>query len=205
MENPKSNIPYLDLGKVTASFGGEIERAVERVVKSGWYLLGKETASFEREYADYLGAKHCVGTGNGLDALTLIYRAYIELGRLRPGDEVIVPANTFVASILAISENNLVPVLVEPDPETLNLDPERIEEAITPRTKAIMLVHLYGRNAYTEKIGEICRRHNLLLIEDNAQATVVCMKGSAREHSATQRAIVSIRAKISVRWAMQAR
>ena len=102
MENPKSNIPYLDLGKVTASFGGEIERAVERVVKSGWYLLGKETASFEREYADYLGAKHCVGTGNGLDALTLIYRAYIELGRLRPGDEVIVPANTFVASILAI-------------------------------------------------------------------------------------------------------
>ncbi len=170
MENPKSNIPYLDLGKVTASFGGEIERAVERVVKSGWYLLGKETASFEREYADYLGAKHCVGTGNGLDALTLIYRAYIELGRLRPGDEVIVPANTFVASILAISENNLVPVLVEPDPETLNLDPERIEEAITPRTKAIMLVHLYGRNAYTEKIGEICRRHNFLLIEDNAQA-----------------------------------
>ena len=163
-------IPYLDLKKVTASFGGEIELAVARAVASGWYILGGEAEAFEREFAAYIGTEHCVGTGNGLDALTLIFRAYMELGRLRPGDEVIVPANTFIASVLAVSECGLVPVLVEPDPETLNLDPERIEVAITERTRAVLLVHLYGRNAYTEKIGDICRRHGLLLVEDNAQA-----------------------------------
>lgn len=163
-------IKFLDLGKVNAAHGAEISEAVNRVTNSGWYLQGQENAALEREYADYIGSKYAVGCGNGLDALRLILRAYIELGRLRHGDEVLVPANTYIASILAISENNLKPVLVEPDMATLQIDPTKIEEAITPRTKALMIVHLYGQCAYTDIIGEICRRHGLLLIEDNAQA-----------------------------------
>lgn len=164
------NIPFLSLHDVTAAHGDEINAAVTRVVNSGWYLQGKENEAFERHYADYIGTKYCIGCGNGLDALIWIFRAYIELGVMQPGDEVVVPANTYIASVLAISENGLKAVLVEPDPLTLEIDENRIESAITPCTKSLLLVHLYGRCAYTEKIGEICRKYNLILVEDNAQA-----------------------------------
>ncbi|MCH5227058.1 MAG: DegT/DnrJ/EryC1/StrS family aminotransferase [Muribaculaceae bacterium] len=163
-------IKFLDLEKVTASHGTEINEAVNRVVNSGWYLQGKENEKFEKNFAAYIGTDYAIGCGNGLDALYWILRAYIELGVMAPGDEVIVPANTYIASILAITDNGLVPVLVEPSLRTYQIDPEKIEEAITPKTKAIMIVHLYGQNAYTEKIGDICRKYNLKLIEDNAQA-----------------------------------
>jgi len=163
-------IPFLSLQDVTALHGAEINEAVSRVVNSGWYLQGKENAKFEEDYSRFIGTKFTVGCANGLDALIWIFRAYIELGIMKPGDEVIVPANTYIASILAITENDLVPVLVEPKYNTLEIDDELIEAAITPKTKAIMIVHLYGRCAYTERIGDICRRHNLKLIEDNAQA-----------------------------------
>lgn len=163
-------IKFLDLEKVTASHGKEINEAVSRVVNSGWYLQGKENDKFEKNFAEYIGSKYAVGCANGLDALIWILRAYIEMGVMKLGDEVIVPANTYIASILAISENGLVPVLVEPDINTYQIDPERIEEAITPRTKAILIVHLYGQCAYTAKIGEICKKYNLKLVEDNAQA-----------------------------------
>lgn len=148
----------------------EISAAVQRVVDSGWYLQGNENKAFAEEYARYIGTRYCVGCGNGLDALTLILRAYKEMGRLHDGDEVIVPANTYIATILAITENNLTPVLVEPRIDTFQIDDRQIERAITSRTRAIMIVHLYGLCAYTERINEICHNHNLLLIEDNAQA-----------------------------------
>lgn len=148
----------------------EIHEAVRRVVDSGWYLRGEATARFEEEYARYIGAKYCVGVANGLDALTLILRAYIRIGVLKEGDEVIVPANTYIATILSITENRLIPVLVEPRIDTFQIDDSLIEKAITPCTRAVMLVHLYGRCAYTERIAAICRQHHLLLLEDNAQA-----------------------------------
>jgi len=167
-------IQFLDLQKITAQHSDEIHEAVNRVVDSGWYLQGEENKKFEEEYSKFIGTKYCVGVANGLDALIWILRAYIELGIIKEGEEVIVPANTFIASILAITENNLVPVLVEPDINTFQLDENKIEEAITSKTKAIMIVHLYGRCAYTDKIGEICKKHNLKLIEDNAQAQGCC-------------------------------
>lgn len=163
-------INYLDLQRTTALHAEEITQAVTDVVSSGRYLQGEATRRFESDYASYIGMRHCIGCGNGLDALTLILRAYKEIGRLAEGDEVIVPANTYIASILAITENRLNPVLVEPDINTYNINDTLIEQAITPRTRAILIVHLYGRCAYTERIGQICRQHNLLLIEDNAQA-----------------------------------
>lgn len=164
------NIPFLSLHDVTAKYRDEIHEAVLRVVDSGWYLQGKENEFFEHHYAEYIGSKHCIGCANGLDALIWIFRAYIELGVMHPGDEVIVPANTYIATILAITENNLVPVLIEPNIETLQIDDTLIEERITDKTKAICIVHLYGRLAYTEKIGELCKKYNLKLVEDNAQA-----------------------------------
>ena len=163
-------IKFLDLQAITAKYQDEIFQAVGRVVQSGWYLQGKANADFEADYARFIGSDYCVGCANGLDALILIFRAYLELGYLQPGDEVLVPANTFIASVLAITENNLKPVLVEPDPETLQIDETRMEAAITPRTKALCLVHLYGRNAYTPAIAALCEQHHLLLVEDNAQA-----------------------------------
>lgn len=163
-------VNYLELRKVTAMHSSEIGDAVRRVVEGGWYLQGEETRLFEQEYAAYIGTKCCVGCGNGLDALTLILRAYMEMGVMRAGDEVIVPANTYIASILAITENGLRPVLVEPRLDTFQIDDSLVEQAVTPRTRAVMLVHLYGRCAYTEKLGDICKRHGLKLIEDNAQA-----------------------------------
>lgn len=164
------NVPFLSLKEVTDLHNKKINEAATRVVNSGWYLQGKENEQFEADYAKYIGSKYCIGVANGLDALIWILRAYIELGRMKKGDEVIVPANTYIATILAITENGLTPVLVEPKYETLEIDDDLIESAITPRTKAIMIVHLYGRNAYTKKIGEICKKHNLYLFEDNAQA-----------------------------------
>lgn len=163
-------IPFLSLKDVTALHGAEINEAVARVVNGGWYLQGEENARFEANYSTFIGTKYTVGCANGLDALIWIFRAYIELGVMRPGDEVIVPANTYIATILAITENGLVPVLCEPKLNTLEMDDDRIEGLITPRTKAIAIVHLYGRIAYTEKIGQLCKKYNLKLIEDNAQA-----------------------------------
>lgn len=163
-------IKFLDLKKVNAAHGDEIDKAVSRAVNSGWYLQGRETARFEQEFAGYIGTRHAVGVASGLDALTLIFQALIETGRLRRGDEVIVPANTFIATILAITETGLVPRLVEPDPVTLLIDEARIEEAVSKRTRALMTVHLYGRCAYGPRMEDICRGHGLMLLEDNAQA-----------------------------------
>ena len=164
------NIPFLSLKDITAKYADEIHEAVLRVVDSGWYLQGKENEQFEQHYAEYIGSKHCIGCANGLDALIWIFRAYMEKGVMQPGDEVIVPANTYIATILAITENNLVPVLVEPNLETLQIDDTLIEERITEKTKAICIVHLYGRLAYTAKIKSLCEKYGLKLIEDNAQA-----------------------------------
>lgn len=163
-------IKYLPLKQINDRYKAELHEAVGRVMDSGWYLKGEHTQRFEKNYATYIGTKYCVGVANGLDALTLILRAYIEKGVMESGDEVIVPANTFIASILSISECGLTPVLVEPSIDSFQIDDSLIEEAITERTKALMIVHLYGRCAYTEKIGMICKKHHLKLIEDNAQA-----------------------------------
>ena len=163
-------VPFLSLHDVTAMHGDEIREAARRVIDSGWYLQGKENELFEQHYADFIGTKYCIGCANGLDALIWIFRAYIELGVMQPGDEVIVPANTYIATILAITENGLKPVLIEPKRETLEIDDNLIEAAITPRTKAICIVHLYGRCAMTDKIADLCKKYNLKLVEDNAQA-----------------------------------
>ena len=159
-------IKYIDLKAINEPY----IHAADEVLRGGWYLKGEYTRRFEQAYARYIGTRHCIGCGNGLDALTLIFRAYKEMGVMKEGDEVIVPANTYIASILAVTENGLQPVLVEPSADTLQINDRLIEQAITPRTRAVMIVHLYGRCAYTDKIGEICRHHDLKLIEDNAQA-----------------------------------
>lgn len=164
------NVPFLNLKDVTAMHGVEIREAALRVIDSGWYLQGKENESFEQHYAEYIGTEYCIGCANGLDALIWIFRAYIELGIMQPGDEVIVPANTYIATILAITENGLKPILIEPHRDTLEIDDSLIEAAITPRTKAICIVHLYGRNAMTQHIADLCAKYNLKLVEDNAQA-----------------------------------
>ena len=163
-------VPFLSLHDVTAMHGDEIREAARRVIDSGWYLQGKENELFEQHYAEYIGTKYCIGCANGLDALIWIWRAYIELGVMQPGDEVILPANTYIATHLGITENGLVPVCVEPKHDTLEIDDSLIEAAITPRTKAICIVHLYGRCAMTDKIAELCKKYNLKLVEDNAQA-----------------------------------
>ena len=169
---------YLDLKAINKPY----EHAADEVLQSGWYLKGEATRRFEQHYAEYIGTRHCIGCGNGLDALTLIFRAYKEMGLMQEGDEVIVPANTYIASILSITENRLTPVLVEPDINTLQIDDRLIEQAITQRTRAIMIVHLYGRCAYTDRIGELCQKYNLKLIEDNAQAHG-CLYGEKRTGS----------------------
>jgi dTDP-4-amino-4,6-dideoxygalactose transaminase len=163
-------IKFLDLKKVNDSFEPELSAAITRVLDSGWYLLGEEVKAFEQEYSNYIGTKHCIGVANGLDALRLILRAYIEMGSMKEGDEIIVPANTYIATILAITDNHLKPVLVEPDIHTYNIDPFKIEEKITERTKAIMIVHLYGQCAMHPEIERLIKKYNLKLIEDNAQA-----------------------------------
>ena len=163
-------IPFLDLKDINAQYRKELIEACISVIDSGWYVQGNECNKFESEFAEYCGTKHAIGVGNGLDALILILRAYKELGVMSDGDEVIVPSNTYIASILAISQNNLVPVLVEPDINTFLLDPAKIEEKITPKTKAIMSVHLYGQTCEMDKINAIAKTHNLKVIEDSAQS-----------------------------------
>lgn len=171
-------VPFLSLKDITDKYKDEIHEAALRTIDSGWYLQGKENETFEADYSKYIGTKYTIGCANGLDALIWIFRAYIELGVMKEGDEVIVPANTYIATILAITENNLVPVLVEPNPDTLQIDDSKIEEKITDKTKAIAIVHLYGQCAYTDKIGELCKKYNLKLIEDNAQAHGCVYKGT---------------------------
>lgn len=163
-------IKFLDLKKINLNYQQEIEEALQRVFRSGWYLLGEELKAFEKDFANFIGVKQCIGVANGFDALRLILRAYLELGKIKEGDEIIVPANTYIASILAITENRLKPVLVEPNISSYNIDPFLIEEKITEKTRAIMIVHLYGQNAMHTEIQRLVDKYNLLLIEDNAQA-----------------------------------
>lgn len=163
-------IPYLPLNEINARYNPELQEAINRVMTKGIYLLGEETRLFEKEYAEYIGTLHCIGCGNGYDALWLIIRAYKELGIFSEGDEIIVPANTFIASVLAITQNGLKPVFADPAPQTAVISCKGIEEVITPRCKAVMLVHLYGRNCYSEEIAMLCRKKGLKIIEDNAQA-----------------------------------
>lgn len=170
-------IKFLDLQKVNAQYVAELKDAAARVIDSGWYLNGGENERFARKLETLTGSPYAVGVANGLDALRLILRGYMEMGFMKEGDEIIVPANTYIASILAITDNKLTPVLVEPSIETYNIDIDRIEEAITPRTRAIMVVHLYGRAVWSAKLEEIARRHNLKIIEDNAQAIGARYKG----------------------------
>lgn len=163
-------IKFFDLQAITMMHGEEYKAAVNRVIESGWFLQGKENERFEADYAEYIGTNECIGVANGLDALYLIMRGYKELGLLKDGDEIIVPANTYIATILAITKNNLTPVLVEPTWEHLEINIEEIEKVITPKTKGVMTVHLYGRIAYNNKLGDICKKHKLLLMEDCAQS-----------------------------------
>lgn len=163
-------IKFLDLQKINGQYASELKEAANRVIDSGWYLLGNEVKNFEKHLAEYVGVKHAIGVANGLDALRLILKAYIEMGIISEGDEVIVPANTYIASILAISDNQLVPVLVEPDIDTYNLNITLIEKHITARTKAIMVVHLYGQVCWSEELEALAKKYNLKIIEDNAQA-----------------------------------
>ncbi|MDU0356372.1 DegT/DnrJ/EryC1/StrS family aminotransferase [Paraglaciecola aquimarina] len=171
-------IPFLDLKKINQQYANELKEAANRVIDSGWYLLGDEVQSFEKAFATYCNTTYCIGVANGLDALNLIFRAYKELGIMQTGDEVIVPANTYIASILAISENGLVPVLVEPNLDTYNLDPALIEAAITKKTKAILTVHLYGQVNHMSEINAIAQKHTLKVVEDCAQAHGALYKGT---------------------------
>jgi dTDP-4-amino-4,6-dideoxygalactose transaminase len=163
-------IPFLDLQKINAQYREELIEACTKVIDSGWYIQGKECKAFEEEFAEYCGTKYTIGVANGLDALTLILRAYKEMGIMKDGDEVIVPSNTYIASILAISENKLTPILVEPDINTYLIDSSKIEEKITSKTKAIMSVHLYGQTCKMDEINAVAKKYNLKVIEDSAQA-----------------------------------
>ena len=163
-------IQFLNLKKINEPFEIALQEKMKQFLANGWYILGNEVKTFEADFANYCGAKHCIGVGNGLDALVLIFKAYIQLGKLQKGDEVIVPANTYIASILAVLQSDLVPVLVEPKLETYNINPDLIEEKITSKTKAILPVHLYGQLCEMEQINAIAQKHNLLVVEDAAQA-----------------------------------
>tara|TARA_R110001583_G_scaffold21050_4_gene80196 strand:- start:4811 stop:5932 length:1122 start_codon:yes stop_codon:yes gene_type:complete len=170
-------IPFLDLKAINSQYRAELIDAATRVIDSGWYIQGSEVKAFEQEFATYCGTQHCIGVANGLDALTLTLRAWKALGKLEEGDEVIVPANTYIASILAITENRLVPVLVEPDEQTYNLCPVKTAAAITDRTRAILAVHLYGQLASMPEIMALAKTHNLLILEDAAQAHGAAING----------------------------
>ena len=163
-------IPFLDLKKINEPFELAFQEKMKQFLAEGWYILGKEVKSFENNFATYTNSKYCIGVGNGLDALVLIFKAYIQLGKLQKGDEVIVPANTYIASILAVLQADLVPVLVEPRLETYNINPDLIEAKITSKTKAILPVHLYGQLCEMDQINAIAQKHNLLVVEDGAQA-----------------------------------
>ena len=163
-------IKFLDLQKINAQYAAELKQVAAEVIDSGWFLMGEKLSHFEQELARYVGASHAIGVANGLDALRLILNAYIELGIMAEGDEVIVPANTYIASLLAISDNNLTPILVEPNHSSFNLDLDLIEKHITPNTKAIMVVHLYGQVCWSADLVALAKKHHLKIIEDNAQA-----------------------------------
>ncbi|MHC1704335.1 MAG: DegT/DnrJ/EryC1/StrS family aminotransferase [Tenuifilaceae bacterium] len=170
-------IKFLDLQKINAQYQHELKQAASEVIDSGWYLLGERVARFEKKLSEYIGVNNCIAVANGLDALRVILRAYIELGIMKTGDEVIVPANTYIASILAITENQLVPVFVEPDIETYNLDIKLIENAITVNTRAIMVVHLYGKVCWDDQLQQLAKKYKLKIIEDNAQAIGATFNG----------------------------
>ena len=181
---------FLDIAKINIRFEKEMLNKFRNIITEGQYILGSELSAFESDYSKYIGTKYCIGVGNGLDALRLIFRAFIEMGIINIGDEVIIPANTYIASILAVTENSLKPVFVEPDIKTYNINPDLIEQTINKKTKAIMIVHLYGQNSMTKKISELAQSYNLKLIEDNAQShgTVFYVKrtgslGDAAGHS----------------------
>lgn len=165
-----NKVDFLDLKGINLNYERELQEAFTRVLHSGWYIMGKELLEFEAKFAQYCGVKHCVGVANGLDALILTIRAWKELGKLKKGDEIIVPANTYIASVLAITENDLTPVFVEPNENTFNLDPEKIEKALTNKTKAILPVHLYGQISDMPAIKKIAEKHGLLILEDSAQS-----------------------------------
>lgn len=170
-------IKFLDLQKINLAYQQQIEDRLLETFRSGWYLLGNEVKNFENNLCEYIGAKHAIGVANGLDALRLILKSYIEMDVMEAGDEVIVPANTYIASILAISDNGLVPVLVEPDESNFNLDITKIREKITPKTKAMMLVHLYGRAIWSTDVADLAQEFGLKIIEDNAQAIGALYEG----------------------------
>jgi len=163
-------IKFLDLQKINSQYGKELKVAANRVIDSGWYLMGKELEIFEQNYANFCGVKYCLGVANGLDALRLIFKAYLEMGIMQKGDEVIVPANTYIASVLAISDNDLIPVFVEPNIHTYNIDTAKIEEVVTEKTKAILSVHLYGQISINQQMLDLCSKYKLKLIEDGAQS-----------------------------------
>lgn len=170
-------IKFLDLQKINLKHQEEIEKKISQVFRSGWYLMGQEIAAFENSFSQYIGVKHTIGVANGLDALRLILRGYIELGIINPGDEILVPSNTYIASVLAISDNGLVPVFVEPDINNYNIDIAKIEENITSKTKGILIVHLYGRTVFSDTLKELAEKYQLKIIEDNAQAIGAEWKG----------------------------
>lgn len=163
-------IPFLNLNKINQPFEAAFQEKMKQFFEAGWYILGKEVCAFEAGFASYCGTKYCIGVGNGLDALVLIFKGYIELGKLQKGDEVLVPANTYIASVLAVLQADLVPVMIEPKLESYTIDPHVIEAKITTKTKVIMPVHLYGQLCEMESINEIATKHNLLIVEDAAQA-----------------------------------
>lgn len=183
-------IKFLDLQKITESYEPKLFHVIQHVLKRGWFLLGEEVNNFERVHSEYIGSKHCIGVANGLDALRLIFKAYIDMDAMKEGDEVIVPANTYIATILAITDNRLTPVLVEPDINTYNLDISLIEQHITDRTKAIMVVHLYGQACWSNQLDVIAKKYKLKIIEDNAQAAgaIVTHGTWCRAQGAEQRA-----------------
>jgi dTDP-4-amino-4,6-dideoxygalactose transaminase len=163
-------VKFLDIQKINLQYADELKKVIAEVVDSGWYLKGERTLAFEKNLSQYIKSKHAIGVANGLDALRLIFKAYINLKVMSVGDEVIVPANTYIASLLAISDNRLQPILVEPTLESFNLDIDAIEQAITEKTKAILVVHLYGQVCWNEKLVALAQKYNLKIIEDNAQA-----------------------------------
>ena len=163
-------IPYLPLNEINAQYNSEIEAAVKRILDRGWYIMGEECSAFEREYAEYIGTRYCIGCDNGYDALWLIFNAYKLLGLLHDGDKVLVPANTFIASVLAITHNNLRPIFVDPNPTSYLAGEEEMLSAIKDDTKAVLLVHLYGQNSFGRKLADMCRERGIIIVEDNAQA-----------------------------------
>lgn len=174
-------IPFLDLKKINEPYEAAFQEKLKAVLDNGWYILGNEVKEFETNFAKYCGTQYCIGTGNGFDALVLIFKGYIQLGKLQKGDEVIVPANTYIASILAILQADLIPVLVEPKLETYNINPDLIQEKITSKTKAILVVHLYGQLAEMDKINEIAVTNDLIVIEDAAQAHGAILEVESRK------------------------